>query len=121
VRMDDRIHEKHSVHGHNIHDDEEFVDPFGALITSDVPTIPNNRLRPGYSYQVAHSWMIANPLINEAKVNASWNSQRVLPLGDSWKRDTYGFTFQQLFSGGGRFDNSIPDMGVTGFASWDGA
>ena len=65
--------------------------------------------------------MIANTLINEAKVNASWNSQRVLPLGDSWKRATYGFAFQQLFNGGGRFDNSIPEMAVTGFASWNGA
>ena len=121
LRLDYRFNEKHSIYGRYIHDNYDLVDPFGAFITSDVPTIPNNRLRPGYSYQVAHSWMISNTLINEAKVNASWNSQRVLPLGDSWKRDTYGFAYQQLFNGGGRFDNSIPEMAVTGFASWNGA
>ena len=121
VRLDYRFNEKHSIYGRYIHDNYDLVDPFGAFITSDIPTIPNNRLRPGYSYQVAHSWMITNTLINEAKVNASWNSQRVLPLGDSWKRDTYGFAYQQLFNGGGRFDNSIPEMAVTGFASWNGA
>src|SRR6266508_5636713 len=86
VRLDYRINEKHSIYGRYLHDNYDLVDPFGAFITSDIPTIPNNRLRPGYSYQVAHSWMITNTLINEAKVNASWNSQRILPVGDSWKR-----------------------------------
>jgi hypothetical protein len=121
VRLDYRFNEKHSIYGRYLHDNYDLVDPFGVFITSDIPTIPNNRLRPGYSYQVAHSWMITNTLINEAKVNASWNSQRILPVGDSWKRDTYGFAFQQLFTGGGRFENSIPEMAVTGFASWNGA
>ena len=58
--------------------------------------------------------------MNEVKVNASWNGQRIPPVGDFWKRETYGFAFQQLFSGG-RFDNSIPDATISGFASWDGA
>src|SRR6266496_4711808 len=121
VRLDYRFNDKHSIYGRYIHDNYDLIDPFGVFITSDVPTIPNNRIRPGYSYQVAHSWMISSTLINEAKINASWNSQRIYPVGDSWKRDTYGFAFQQLFTGGGRFDNSIPEMAVTGFASWNGA
>src|SRR2546425_2366873 len=121
VRLDYRFNEKHSIYGRYLHDNYDLVDPFGVFITSDIPTIPNNRLRPGYSYQVAHSWMITNTLINDAKVNASWNSQRILPVGDSWKRDTYGFAFQQLFTGGGRVEISIPEMGVTGLASEEGA
>ncbi len=41
--------------------------------------------------------------------------------GDLWKRETYGFQFQQLFFGGGRFENSIPDTTITGFASFFGS
>jgi hypothetical protein len=96
------------------------VAPFGTFIDSELPTIPANRLRPSFSYQVGHVWLISPTLINEAKVNTSWNGQRIPPVGDFWKRETYGFAFQQLFSGG-RFDNSIPDATISGFASWDGA
>jgi len=121
LRLDYRFNEKHTVYGRYLHDDYDLDDPFGAFIGSDLPTIPNNRRRPGYGYQVTHVWMITPTLINEVKANASWNGQRVIPITDVWKRDTYGFTFQQLFTGGGRFDNSIPDMGVSGFTGWDGA
>jgi len=30
------------------------------------------------------------------------------PVGEFWKRDTFGFAYAQLFSGG-RFDNGIPN------------
>src|SRR5262249_34667505 len=32
-----------------------------------------------------------------------------------------GFAYQQLFSNGGRYENSIPDTTITGFASFNGA
>ena len=57
-------------------------------------------MRPATSYQVSHTWLISPTLINEAKVNASWNGQRVPPVGDVWQRETYGFQFPQLFAGG---------------------
>ena len=120
LRLDYTINDKHSVYGRYIHDNYDLVAPFGTFIDSDLPTIPTNRLRPSFSYQVGHVWLISPTLINEAKVNASWNGQRIPPVGDFWKRETYGFAFQQLFSGG-RFDNSIPDASISGFASWDGA
>jgi len=58
-------------------------------------------------------------LINEAKVNASWNGQRIPPVGEFWKRATYGFTYPQLFSGG-RFDEGIANVTITNFASFNG-
>jgi hypothetical protein len=120
LRLDYSVNDKHSVYGRYIHDNYDLVAPFGTFIDSELPTIPTNRLRPSFSYQVGHVWLISPTLINEAKVNTSWNGQRIPPVGDFWKRDTYGFAFQQLFSGG-RFDNSIPDATISGFASWDGA
>jgi hypothetical protein len=119
LRLDYQINSEHSVYGRYIHDDYDLVDPFGVFIGSQLPTIQTRRIRPGFSYQVGHVWLVTSKLINEAKANASWNGQRIPPVGDDWKRDTYGFTYPQLFSGG-RFDNGIPDTSITGFASFRG-
>jgi hypothetical protein len=119
LRLDYRLNDKHSLYGRYLHDDYNLTAPFGTFIDSQLPTIPTNRLRPSFSYQIGHVWLINSKLVNEAKVNSSWNGQRIPPVGDNWKRETYGFAFQQLYSGG-RFDNGIPDTAIGGFASWDG-
>src|SRR5882724_80880 len=119
IRLDYRFNEKHSIYGRYLHDHYDLIDPFGTFIDSQLPTIPTNRLRPGTSYQLSYTWLISPTLINEAKINASWNGQRIPPVGDFWKRETYGFTYPQLFSGG-RFDNGIPNTTVNGFASFSG-
>jgi hypothetical protein len=121
LRLDYRFSEKHSIYGRYLNDDYVLIAPFGTFIDSDLPTIPTERRRPSPSYQVGHTWTITPTLINEAKVNASWNGQRIPPVGDAWKRSTYGLTYQQLFAGGGRFEESIPDVTVTTFAAWEGA
>jgi hypothetical protein len=119
VRLDYRFNENHSIYGRYFHDHYDLIDPFGTFINSQLPTIPTNRLRPGSSYQISYTWLITPTLINEAKVNASWNGQRIPPVGEFWKRATYGFTYPQLFSGG-RFDSGIPNTTITNFASFNG-
>ena len=121
VRLDYRFNSKHSVYGRYIHDKNVLIDPFGTFITTQLPTIPSNRLRPGTSIQVSHTWLVTPAFINEAKLTGAWVAQRIPPAGDLWKRETYGFQFQQLFTGGGRFENSIPDTTISGFASFFGA
>ena len=44
-------------------------------------------------------------------MNASWNGQRIPPVGENWKRDTYGFQFPQVYDGG-RYDEGIPNVDV---------
>jgi len=117
VRLDYRFNEKHSIYGRYFHDNYDLIDPYGTFIDSQLPTIPTNRRRPGFSYQVSYTWLIHPTLINEAKINATWNGQRIPPVGEFWKRDTYGFTYPQLFSGG-RFDNGIPNTTFTGGAAY---
>lgn len=121
LRIDYRINEKHTLYGRYIHDKNVLIDPFGTFITTQVPTIPSLRMRPGTSIQLSHTWMISSTFINEAKATGAIVAQRIPPDGDLWKRETYGFQFQQLFSGGGRFENSIPDTTINGFASFFGA
>jgi hypothetical protein len=121
VRLDYRFNSKHNVYGRYIHDKNVLIDPFGTFITTQLPTIPSNRLRPGTSIQVSHTWMVTSNFINESKLTGAWVAQRIPPAGELWKRETYGFQFQQLFTGGGRFENSIPDTTISGFASFFGA
>ncbi len=119
-RIDYKINEKHTIYGRYIHDKNELIDPFGTFINTQLPTIPSFRLRPGTSVQVSHTWLVTPTFINEAKATGAWVAQRIPPSGDLWERETYGFQFQQLFTGG-RFENSIPDTTINGFASFFGA
>ena len=121
LRIDYRINSKHNLYGRYIHDKNVLIDPFGTFITTQLPTIPSLRKRPGTSMQVSHTWMISPTFINEAKTTLAVVAQRIPPDGELWKRETYGFAFQQLFAGGGRFENSIPDTTINGFASFFGA
>jgi hypothetical protein len=102
-------------------DDYVTGDPYGTFITSQLPTVPTSRNRPGRNIQVNHSWSMRSNLINEFKANAAWNGQRIPPVGEAWKRETYGFAYPQLFAGGGSYENSIPDTTVSGYASFFGA
>jgi Carboxypeptidase regulatory-like domain len=119
VRLDYRVNERHTVYGRYLHDYNSVIDPFGPFINSQLPTIPGNRLRPGNAAQVGHSWMLTTRLINEAKINVTWHRQNVPPIGDSWKRETYGFEFEQLFPFG-RYENGIPNINVSGFSTFSG-
>src|SRR5712691_9617122 len=123
VRLDYQASPEHRLSLRIIYDSYNLTDPFGTFISdsSSLPTIPTIRRRPGRNYQISHNWTVASNLMNEFKANASWNGQRVPPTGDAWKRDTYGFAFPQLFTGGGRFENSIPDTRVNGYATFYGA
>ncbi len=119
VRVDYHFNDRHTLYGRYIHDKYDLIDPFGTFINSQLPTIPTNRLRPGYGIQIGYTWLISPQLINEAKLSTSWNGQRIPPFGNFWQRASYGFTFPQLFSGG-KYDNGIADTTISGFASFNG-
>ena len=92
-----------------------------------IPTAPSSprncpRFRPiscdpGYSIQLSYTWLIRPTLINEAKINSTWNGQRIPPVGEFWKRETYGFAYTQLFAGG-RYDNGIPNTTFAGGSAY---
>src|SRR5260370_35092624 len=94
VRLDYRLNDKHSLYGRYLHDNYDLVDGFGTFVDAGVlPTTPTRRLRPGYGVQLGETWLITPQIVNQAKINASWNGQRIPPAGVNCQRATYAFTF----------------------------
>ncbi len=117
IRLDWQATEKQRVYGRYIHDEYNLIEPFGTFSGAALPTVPTDRSRPGSSYQVGHTYVVSTNLINEAKIGASWNGQRIKPVGDLWLRDTYGITYPELFDIPGYVAGGIPNVQVGGFAS----
>jgi len=119
LRIDYRASDAQRLYVRYLHDMYDLTEPRGTFIGADLPTISTTRRRPAYGYQVGHAWVLRSNLVNDVKVNASWNSQRIPPAGNAWRRDTYGFQFPQVFDRG-RYDEGIPDVTISGFASLRG-
>jgi hypothetical protein len=115
VRLDYRLNDKHSFYVRYLHDSYDLVDPFGTGSGSQLPSTPTNNQRPGTSAQFAHTAVLGARLINEAKINSVWSRQIVVPTGDSWKRETYGFTYPQLYPGG-MYPDGIPAIEISGLS-----
>jgi hypothetical protein len=113
LRIDFRPSDDHSFYLRLLHDDYDLIEPRGTFIDAPLPTISTNRVRPGFGYQLAYSWVISQNLVNEVKLNTSGNGQRIPPFGDAWRRDTYGFGFPQVYAGG-QYNDGIPDVSFSG-------
>ena len=120
ARLDYHAADDHSLYFRWLHDRYDLVDPFGTFNASQLPTTPTARNRPGFGPQLGDLWLISAHLINEAKLSGSWNGQRTPLRGDNWQRDSYGFQFPRIFGGSGPYPTGIPDVSVSGFASYNG-
>ena len=97
LRIDYRINEKHSLYGRYIHDKNVLIDPFGTFITTQLPTIPSLRMRPGTSIQLSHTWLVTPNFINESKITGAWIAQRIPPDGDLWSAKHTAFSSSNSF------------------------
>jgi hypothetical protein len=120
VRIDFQVNNEQRIHGRYLHDEYDLIEPYGTFSGAVLPTVPTNRSRPGTSYQLGHTYVMGPNLINEAKVGASWNGQRIKPQGDLWLRDTYGFGYPEIFDTPGFVDGGIANITVSGFAAITG-
>ena len=114
VRIDFQATANQRIHGRYLHDEYNLIEPYGTFSGAALPTVPTDRSRPGTSYQVGHTYVISPTLINEAKVGAAWNGQRIKPQGDFWLRDTFGFAYPELFDTPGFVVGGIPNIQVSG-------
>lgn len=120
IRLDWQATDKQRIYGRYIHDEYNLIEPFGTFSGAPLPTVPTDRSRPGTSYQVGHTYVLSTNFINEAKVGASWNGQRIKPQGDFWLRDTFGFGYPELYDAPGFVSGGIPNIEVAGFARLQG-
>src|SRR5258708_3180195 len=117
IRIDYQLNERQSAYFRYIHDNLNLIDGFGTFTPGGLPTTPTNRIRPGYSYQGGYVWTISPRLVNEAKLNVSWNKQRIPPTGTTWQDATYGFNIPLPFPNAGRFPNGIPHVTFSGIGN----
>lgn len=120
LRFDFQATANQRIHLRYLHDEYDLIEPYGTFSGAVLPTVPTNRSRPGTSYQLGHTWVISPTLINEAKIGAAWNGQRIKPQGEFWLRDTFGFTYPELFDTPGFVDGGIPNITVSSFATITG-
>jgi len=101
-----------------IHDHLILIDPFGPFSPGGaLPTSPQDRNRPGFSYQFGDIWTATPNVVNEIRFNVSWNKQRIPPTGTLWQQATYGFNSKNFvlpFPGVGPFPTGIPSGTFTG-------
>jgi hypothetical protein len=119
-RMDYQVTDRNKLYFRWLHDHYDLVDPFGTFNSSALPNTPTARNRPGYSPQLGNLWTINSHLVNEARLNVSWNGQRTPLQGDNWARSTFGFQFPRVFGGNGPYSTGIPDVTVNGFTGFNG-
>jgi hypothetical protein len=113
VRLDYRFNAAHNLSARYLHDKSDIQN------VTQPPSLVTFRPRPTYSGLLAHTWTIRPTLINELRYNISNIFLDNIPVGDLWRRDTYGFVFKQLFEDG-RYNAGIPDVTLSGFASLTG-
>jgi hypothetical protein len=114
IRLDYDFNQDNKLYGRYIHDKNGVVEPYGTFINSPLPTSQQFRNRPGNGLQIGYLWNVKPTLVNDTRFNASWTDQRIVPSTEFWARETYGFTFPQLFPNGGQYENSIPDVSFGG-------
>ncbi len=119
VRLDYVFSPKNFAYGRWIQDHNSLIDPFGTFSSSNLPTTPTTRNRPGESILLAETWIPTPNFVNEARVNFGWVSQHIIPYGTAWERSTYGFQYPLLF-GGAEYPNGIPLTTVVGYATFQG-
>uniref|UniRef100_Q01QH6 TonB-dependent receptor n=1 Tax=Solibacter usitatus (strain Ellin6076) TaxID=234267 RepID=Q01QH6_SOLUE len=120
AKIDWRPNDKDYFYGRWIHDNYDLVDPYGTFNASSLPNTPTARNRPGYGPQFAYNHTFGPTLINEAKINASWNGQRTPMQGTDWQRASFGFQFPRVFGGNGLYSNGIPDVSINSFTGYKG-
>jgi hypothetical protein len=121
VRLDYKVNDTNNIYFRRLHDNYDLIEPYGTFFSSNLPMTPTKRNRPGYGYQLSHTWMPRGNMVNEAKINASWNGQRIPMVGDDWTRNKYGFVFPQIFKGSGWYEvDGMPNIDVAGFANLRG-
>lgn len=119
VRIDERLNDKQSFYYRYIHDNVDIFNPYSTFGAGGaLPVDPDLRNRPGYNMQLSWTDVIRPTLINEAKLNTDWHSQRTPVQGTAWERTPYGFQFIPPLGNPTQFPNGLPTLGFSVVAGY---
>jgi hypothetical protein len=121
IRVDEHLNDKHTIYFRYLHDFVSIYNPFGTFpnVAGAIPVDPDLRLRPGNNIQLSWTYVIRPNLVNEAKINADWHSQRTPVQGTAWMKSTYGFGFiPPLGNPPGQFADGLPTITFTAAAAF---
>jgi len=121
TRLDYQPNGSHRLTGRVVFDHYSLYEIGTTFNTSQLPTYMANRKRPGRNVQLNHYWTLKGNMVNEFKFNYSMNGQKIPPSDDGWKRSVYGFQFAQIYPSGGTYEDSIPNVSISNYASFSGA
>jgi hypothetical protein len=111
IRIDEHATDKQSVYFRYIHDSVSIYNPYSTFgAAGAVPVDPDLRNRPGNNYQIGWVDVISPSLINEAKFNADWHSQRTPNQGTAWLKSTYGFKVVPPLGNPTQFPDGLPTL-----------
>ena len=98
-----------------LHDYVSIYNPYGTFpnLGGAVPVDPDLRFRPGYNLQLSWTYVIRPNLVNEARINADWHSQRTPVQGTAWMKSTYGFDFIPPLGAPTQFPDGLPTIQFT--------
>ena len=115
ARVDEHLNEKQAVYFRYLHDYVSIYNPFGTFpnLGGAVPVDPDLRFRPGYNLQLSWTDVIRPNLVNEARINSDWHSQRTPVQGTAWMKSTYGFDFIPPLGEPTQFPNGLPTIQFT--------
>jgi hypothetical protein len=115
ARVDEHLNDKQSLYFRYLHDYVSIYNPYSTFGAGGaVPIDPDLRFRPGYNLQLSWTDLIRPNLVNEAKINADWHSQRTPLQGTAWMKSAYGFQFIPPFGEPTQFPNGIPTIQYSG-------
>jgi len=121
IRVDEHWNEKQTIYFRYLHDFVSIYSPFGTFpnLGGAIPVDPDTRNRPGYNLQLSWTYLIRPNLVNEAKINTDWHSQRTPVQGTAWMKSTYGFNFiPPLGDPAGPFADGLPTFTFTGLSAY---
>ena len=114
ARADWTISRRQSAYGRWINDAHTTNDPIGDGAT---PVTPYHDEAPANNVVVSHSLVVSPRAVNEIGFGALFSSTNLQPLGTSWLRSTYGYSYQPYYVNS--YKIGIPGITMYGYSALD--
>jgi outer membrane receptor protein involved in Fe transport len=114
ARVDWTISRRQSMYGRWMADTHTTNDPIGDGAT---PVTPYHDEAPANNVLLSHSYVVTQNAVNEISFGALFASTNLQPLGTSWLRSSYGYSYQPYYVNS--YKIGVPGVGLYGYSALD--